>query len=152
MTRHRRSFAFLLIRGRFDLNRQTNEQQTKPRGYESIPQLVFDAHPPAPFECLRSKRSGGNCQAKKGSQVECFVKVHVPMHGNVSQWNRVNTLARDIIWKRRYWKCHHQYLWRIPMENSHNGLRSGTKLGPQGVHCSKERDKAWVKIHDNILT
>jgi hypothetical protein len=80
LTRHRRSFAFLLIRGRFDLDGQTNEQQTKSRGYESIPQLVFDA-----FGCLRSKRSGGNCQAKKGSQVECFVKVHVPMHGKVSQ-------------------------------------------------------------------
>lgn len=38
------------------------------------------------------------------------------------------------------------------MENPHNGLISGTKLGPQGVHCSKEWDKAWVKIHDNILT
>lgn len=146
LTRHRRSFAFLLIRGRFDLNGQTNKQQTKSRGYESIPQLVFDA-----FECLRSKRSGGNCQAKKSSQVECFVKVHVPMHGKVSQWNWVNTLARDIIWKARYWKCHH-YIWRIPMENPHNGLISGTKLGHQGVHCSKERDKAWVKIHDNILT
>lgn len=41
LTRHRRSFAFLLIRGRFDLDGQTNEQQTKSRGYESIPQLVF---------------------------------------------------------------------------------------------------------------
>jgi hypothetical protein len=39
-----------------------------------------------------------------------------------------------------------------PMENPHNGLISNTKLGHQGVHCSKEWDKAWVKIHDNILT